>query len=254
VLKQPEEIRDAYSHTAIAEDYIDRRFASAWGSVLHAAQVQVLNNVIREHCVKRVLEIAPGPARLSRDVFGFERGYLCEFNESMLAVLRRRLDGVNSRWRVVRGDAFRLPFQPPSALDMVYTFRFIRHFEAADRSILYRQIHSVLKENGLFVFDAVNVKVGLAARIRDGLDKHPVYDEFYELAALKRELVEHGFTPLSCTDVMRHMILQQRIQILVGPRSSGLARRLIAWLELVPGEPLEWVVVSRKSTSAPASA
>jgi ubiquinone/menaquinone biosynthesis C-methylase UbiE len=247
VLKQPDEIRGAYSKTSTAEDYIDKRFVSAWGAVLHAAQVKAVNDVIRAHGVKRVLEIAPGPARLSRDVSGFERGYLCEFNESMLQVARRRLEGTNGRWRLVRGDAFHLPLRSLSNLDLVYTFRFIRHFEATDRALLYHQVRSVLRSGGLFVFDAVNVKVGLPSRVRDGLAEYPIYDEFYTRETLERELVQHGFTPMSLIPVIRHMVAQQQIQVLVGPRSNALARRLISMLELVPGHPLEWIVVCRKT-------
>ena len=249
MLKRPEEIRDAYAQTDTAEEYIDKRFTSAWGSVVHATQVRVINEVIRAYGVKRVLELAPGPARLSSDVSGFERGYLCEFNDSMLRVARQRLAETNGRWQIVRGDAFHLPFRQP--LDMVYTFRFIRHFEAADRAALCRQVRSVLKDGGLFVFDAVNVKVGQPAVKRNGLDKHRIYDEFYRRDALQQELLQHGFIPLSLTDVIRHMTLQQQIQVLVAPRSNGLARRLIELLEYVPGQPLEWVVVCRKA-SAPA--
>jgi SAM-dependent methyltransferase len=247
VLKHPDEIRAAYSRDDTAEDYIDRRFTSAWGSVMHAGQLKVINDVIRAHGVKRVLEIAPGPARLSREVTGFEKGYLCEFNDSMVQVARRRIAGRPAPWRIVRGDAFHLPFGTAAHLDLVYTFRFIRHFEAPEREAIYRQIRSVLKPGGLLIFDAVNVRVGLPSRQRDGLEHHPLYDEFYEPGALQEELTRHGFTPLSLTDVIRHMRVQQWIQVLVGPRSSGLARQLIALLERVPGDPLEWVVVCRKT-------
>lgn len=247
MLKQPEEIRGAYSRTETAEEYVDKRFTSAWGSVVHAAQVKVVNDVIREHHVKRALELAPGPARVSRDVVGLEHGYLCEFNDSMLRVARRRLAGAAVAWQIVRGDAFHLPFKPALDLDMVYSFRFVRHFEADHRAALYRQVRSVLKDGGLFVFDVVNVKVGLPAQIRDGRDKYPIYDEFYTPDALKQELVQNGFTLLFLTDVMRHMTLQQRIQVLVDPRSNRLARCLISWLEYLPGQPLEWVAVVRKT-------
>jgi SAM-dependent methyltransferase len=165
----------------------------------------------------------------------------------MLRVARRRLTGAAIPWQIVRGDAFRLPFRPSLDLDMVYSFRFVRHFEADNRAALYRQVRSVLKDGGLFVFDAVNVKVGLPAQIREGREKYPIYDEFYTPDGLTQELVQHGFTPLSLTEVMRHMTLQQRIQVLVGPRSHGLARRLISLLEYVPGQPLEWVAVYRKT-------
>jgi SAM-dependent methyltransferase len=246
VLKQPEEIQGAYSDTGTAEEYVDKRFTSAWGSVVHAAQVKVVNDVIRTHGVKRALELAPGPARVTRDVVGLERGYLCEFNDSMLRVARRRLAGAAVGWQIVRGDAFHLPFRPLAGLDLVYSFRFIRHFEADHRAALYREVRSVLKDGGLFVFDVVNVKVGLPAQIRDGRDKYPIFDEFYTPDALKAELTQHGFMPLSLTDVIRHMRLQQRIQVLVDPRANALARRLISLLEYVPGQPLEWVAVCRK--------
>ena len=113
MLKDPTEIKGAYADTRTAEEYIDKRFVSAWGSVLHASQVKVVNDAIREHRVRRLLEIAPGPARLSQEVSGFEHGYLCEYNESMVQVARKRLARTDGRWTVVRGDAFRLPFGPP---------------------------------------------------------------------------------------------------------------------------------------------
>lgn len=247
MLKRPREIRGAYSQPDAAEQYIETRFVSAWGSVLHATQVRVVNHAIRIYGVKRLLELAPGPARISSDISGFERGYLCEFNEAMLRVARRRLAGTGLRWRMIRGDAFHLPFRQP--VDMVCTFRFIRHFEAADRAALYRQVRSVLRNGGVFVFDAVNIKVGLPSVQREGLDKQRVYDEFYRREMLQQELLQHGFTPLSLTPVIRHMTLQQQIQVLIGPRSTALARRLIRLLELVPGEPLEWVVVCRKAAA-----
>lgn len=246
MLKQPDEIRGAYSETATAEQYIDTRFRSAWGSVLHASQVSAINAVIRDHGVRQVLEIAPGPARLSHDVTGFERGYLCEFNESMLNVARRRLADAD-RWTLVRGDAFRLPFRAQAALDLVYTFRFIRHFEAADRRRLYGEVQSVLKPGGFFVFDAVTAAVGLPARQREGAENTPIFDEFYDAPALEAELAANGFTLVALVDVIRHMRAQQAIQVLVGPRAPGLARALIQFLEYVPGTPLEWIVVCRRT-------
>jgi SAM-dependent methyltransferase len=245
-LKQPGEIRAAYAESATAEEYIDKRFASAWGSVLHAVQVRAVNDAIRQHGVRRVLEIAPGPGRLSADVSGFSEGYLCEFNEAMVQVARRRVAGMGSHWRLVRGDGFHLPFTPAARFDMVYTFRFIRHFESADRTKLYHQIQSVLKPGGLFVFDAVNVNVDLPARTRNGPDTSPIYDVFYTRDELRDELRAHGFEPVGHVDVIRHLRLQRWIQVVVAPRSHALARRMIASLERVPGDPLEWVVTCRK--------
>lgn len=252
MLKEKEEIRAAYSKTETAERYIDERFANAWGSVAHEAQVRVVNAVIQAHQVKRVLEIAPGPARLSCDVVGFEQGYLCEFNAAMLRVAQRRLfrtsqpaDSLRApQWRLIQGDAFHLPVR--GSFDLIYTFRFIRHFMAGDRTALYSQIRSSLAEGGLFIFDAVNEIVAGPWRIKDGLDKYPVYDELYRRDAFIEELAAHGFRVLSLTDVFRHMSLQQWTQVTIGPRSYELAKRLIQLLEYVPGQPLEWIAVCQK--------
>lgn len=246
MLKQPDEIRGAYSSDRTAEDYVDTRFASAWGSVMHRAQVKVVNDVIRTEGVRHVLEIAPGPARLSVDVHGFERGLLCEFNESMLQVARRRL-AHNDRWAMVRGDGFHVPVRRAAGIDLVYTFRFIRHFELPERERLYREIRELLGDGGLFIFDAVNVGID-----RGAPEQYGIFDQLYDRPTLERELQDHGFEPLSFTPVIRHMALQQQIQILVGPRSTRLARLLIQALEAFPGEPLEWVVVSRKRRTSPA--
>jgi len=238
-LKRPDEIRQAYSKNETAEAYVEERFQSGWGALLHRAQVAAVNNVIRQHHVKTVLEIAPGPARLSAEISGFERGVLCEYNQSMITVARRRLPA-GSGWRIVRGDGFHVPVQS-GRFDLAYTFRFIRHSDPPERTALYRQIHNALKPGGLFVFDAVNV------RWRDPGDL-PIHDALYTRDGLFQELRDHGFAPLSLTDVIKHMALQRNLQILVSPRSRRLADRLIGWLEAIPSSsPLEWIVVCRRA-------
>src|SRR5258706_12878284 len=132
--------------------------------------------------------------------------------------------------------------RPIARLEMTDETERVGHVEARDRSALYQQVRSVLKDDGLFVLDAVNART-----VPPGADQYPIYDVFYDRETLTRELVEHGFTPIDLTDVIRHMWLQYRLQILVAPRSHALARLLIRSLELVPGEPLEWVVVCRKT-------
>jgi SAM-dependent methyltransferase len=222
---------------------------SAWGAVIHQAQVRVVNDAIRDFGAQQVLEVAPGPARLSCDVVGFQEGILCDANESMLRIARQRLSRQRSgaaggRWSLVQGDGFRLPFAGP--FDLIYTFRFIRHFELHDRAALYAQIRSLLREGGIFILDAVNVVTSLPLRAKEGLNKYPVYDELYQRDDLVKELNAHGFEVLSLTDVLRHATWQQKIQIYVAPRSHGLAKGLMELLEHVPGQPLEWVITCRK--------
>lgn len=249
MLTTADAIRDAYSTRDTAERYIDQRFTSAWGSVLHATQVRVVNDAIRRHRVRRVLEIAPGPARLSCEIQGFEHGYLCDASAAMLQVARKRL-AIGRRaarpatpWHLVQGDAFHLPAHAP--LDLVCSFRLIRHFGADERAALYRQVRSVLKPAGLFVFDAVNITTALPYRLEDE-SQRAIYDELFRRVDLIEELKTNGFAPLTLTPVIRHMAVQQWVQLMIAPRWFWLARSLIGLLDRVPGEPLEWIVTCRK--------
>src|SRR5262249_17496085 len=74
------------------------------------------------------------------------------FNEGMIEEGRRHCPQPPA-W--VRGNAFQLPFDPKS-FDLVYSFRFIRHFHSADRQRLYAQLKQVLRPGGYFMMDAVN--------------------------------------------------------------------------------------------------
>jgi SAM-dependent methyltransferase len=219
--------------------------------------VRAVNRIIRQHRVRQVLEVAPGPARLSCNVSGFERAVLCDANLEMLAIARLRLEQAHETqhgttphapWRSVAGDAFRLPFR--DTFDLVYTFRFLRHFEPRDRSRLYAQIGSHLRPGGLFVFDAVNASVALPIRRREGDSAYPIYDALYQRESLLHELRQNGFDVLGLIPVMRHMRLQHLIQVVVGPRSTPIAHAAIRWLEWLPGQPLEWIVVAQKSATA----
>jgi SAM-dependent methyltransferase len=221
--------------------------------------VRAVNRIIRQHRVHQVLEVAPGPGRLSCHVSGFERGVLCDANLEMLTVARLRLEQpseaphgpashTHGAWRTVAGDAFRLPFR--DTFDLVYTFRFLRHFEPRDRSRLYAQIGSRLRPGGLFVFDAVNASVALPIRRNEGNAAYPIYDALYQRESLLHELRQHGFDVLGLIPVMRHMRLQHLIQVVVGPRSTPVAHAAIRWLEWLPGHPLEWIVVAQKSATA----
>jgi SAM-dependent methyltransferase len=224
--------------------------------VFHAAQLGVIQKAIRRYRVKDVLEIAPGPGRLSCQVTGFERGCICDINREMLCVARDRLkkaqetgqrspkDGI---WQIIEGDAFKLPFI--RVFDMVYTFRLIRHFELRERELIYRQIHSRLKPGGILVFDAVNEPVAAPLRMKEDQSNYPIYDVLYRKDALVEEITRQGFEVVSLTPLMRHISLQQKIQVYLGPRSYSAAKALIQFLEYMPGDPLEWIVECRKATA-----
>ena len=148
--------------------------------------------MLAERHPARVLEIAPGPARLTAELAFSGRGVAVDASPQMLAVARDRLRGRPGEWLIARGDAFALPLAD-RAVDLVYTTKFVRHFQRDDRARLYAQIRRVLRPGGAFVMDAQNRAVSLPHRQRRGLERYPIYDVLYELPELIDELESEQF-------------------------------------------------------------
>ena len=66
-------IRAAYQDAGVARRYVEERFRTPLGALLHDRQSQVLRSVIAAHAAPDVLEIAPGPARLTTSVIDRRR-------------------------------------------------------------------------------------------------------------------------------------------------------------------------------------
>ena len=238
------QIRDAYRDSGVAGRYVEERFVEPLGALLHARQVAYLTRVLRGLEPQRVLEIAPGPARLTADVAPFlgPHPVLIDASAQMLAEARRRLGAeFSSRCEFVHGDAFSLPFA--STFDCVYTFRLIRHFEQEDRRRLYAQIARVLRPGGSLVFDAVNEEVSAPVRRAAHAEAHRHYDALFQREALERELEDAGFRVTDLHGVQRRYSLLSGLQVLVAPRSRLLARTAMEVVDRMGGgPPLEWIV------------
>jgi SAM-dependent methyltransferase len=240
-------IRDAYRDEKVARDYIQERFRRPLGSLLHDRQLGAIRRVIDSQQPKRVLEIAPGPARLTMDVARIlpTSGVAVDASLQMLKEAAPRVRSVTVRpWLLMQGDAFRLPLAGP--FDFVYTFRLIRHFERADRIRLYQEVARVLRPGGVLVFDAINEEV--SAPLRAALPpelRH--YDALLTPATLREELEAAGFGAIELTGVQHRYPLLFKLDILLSPRSRMLSRLALELVDRAPGgKPLEWVVTCRR--------
>ncbi len=236
-------IQSAYQGRETAQCYVGQRFASELHRLLHDRQVKAVNRLMREVRPARALEIAPGPGRVTRDIQPAGELVCLEFNQGMIEVGRSACD---PRVRWVRGNAFQLPFE--NAFDLVYSFRFIRHFHREDRRRLYRQIAGVLRPGGYLVMDAVNGRVSGPLREKDP-DAYPIYDKLYrDENEIRQELQSAGFEVVRSEPVQRWYGLQSWAQVLLGPRSRLLCRLAIRGLEwLRRGPALEWIVTCRRA-------
>jgi ubiquinone/menaquinone biosynthesis C-methylase UbiE len=242
-------LRDAYRDETVAQTYIEQRFKEPLGAVLHARQAAALRQLIREARPRDVLEIAPGPARLTVEAAPLlPHGVtIVDTSAQMLRQARRRLALLPApRCRVMQADAFALPFD--ATFDLAYSFRLIRHFGAADRQRLYAEIRRVLRPGGRLMFDAVNVSVSapLRARALTGAYRH--FDALTTEADLRHELATAGFDHVSLQGVQHRFPWMTKVQVLVAPRSARLARLGIELIDRVPaGAPLEWIVSCRRA-------
>jgi ubiquinone/menaquinone biosynthesis C-methylase UbiE len=239
-------IRSAYQDAGVARRYVEERFTTPLGALLHDRQTEVLRSVLAAQVSPDVLEIAPGPARLTTSVIDLAGQLtLLDASAEMLGEARRRLasTAADTRYTLIRGDAFCLPFA--SRFDLVYSFRLIRHFGTDDRLRLYREAARVLKPGGRLVFDAVNQRV--YEPLRHVADGKQHYDASLDSTALRAELQGAGFEVESLAGAHHRYSTLRRLQVLVAPRSSKLARLAMNVVDGVGGgEPLEWIVVCRR--------
>jgi ubiquinone/menaquinone biosynthesis C-methylase UbiE len=242
VLATETEIQDAYRGEKTASGYVRARFATPLNRLLHDRQVRAVQRLMRRVRPASILEIAPGPGRITRDVRPSGKLVCLEYNEDMIAQGQAAC-GDRAVW--VRGNAFQLPFDP--RFDLVYSFRFVRHFHRADRDRLYSEIRRVLRPGGYFLMDAVNARVSRPLREANP-EQYPVYDKLHDGQELREELAGAGLEPVALEPVHKFYAWQYRSQVLLGPRADWLNRLLIRALESLPaGDGLEWIVTCRRA-------
>lgn len=242
-LSTEREIQGYYSSPDVAAQYVANRFVNEVHRLLHERQVEMVQKLIDRSNPQWVLEVAPGPGRLTRCVRPGGRRVCLEFNEGMIREGRDACDPKAGEW--VRGNGFQLPFE--QTFDLAYTFRFIRHFRGADRVRLYQEFCRVLRPGGWLVFDAVNERISRPLREAHP-QEYPVYDKLYSEDELRAELSKAGFESIELTPVQKCFELQSTSQRLIGPQINWLNRIIVRTLErLSRRDGLEWIVTCRRA-------
>jgi ubiquinone/menaquinone biosynthesis C-methylase UbiE len=246
-----EDIKDFYNDPEVVKNYLEKRTAQPLNSVLHELQATFLKQVIERCKVMQILDLAPGPARLSTELNSPRLAVAMDFSSNMLREARRRIVARGKRWHLVQGDGYRLPFATES-FDLVYSVRFIRRFDRPRRDKLYAEIKRVLRPHGFFIMDAQNRVVALPHRMSHGLNSYPIYDELFLRHELVGELEENGFQVNQMEGMMRRFALQRWLNRLRRYGLSRLARVVIRALEHTNDRnPSTWMVLCQKNQRVP---
>jgi len=244
MLTTESELQTAYGGSSVATNYVAARFCGELNRLLHDRQVNAVNRLIHQGRPRRVLEIAPGPGRITRDLSPVEHLVCLEFNCGMIEQ-GRAATALHRRASWVRGNGFQLPFA--NNFDLVVCFRFIRHFHDADRRRLYAEIRRVLNPHGLLIMDGVNERTSRTLRSNRPAE-YPVYDKLYDAMELHSELGAAGLEVLERDPVQKFYRLQYLSQVMLGPRANWANRWAIRGLEWLPGrDGLEWIVTCRRA-------
>ena len=239
-----------YQNSAVADKYMQARFVLAWQRLLHETQVQFLRQSIQLFKPDNILEIAPGPARLSTELVEIRNGTMLENSQEMINVARVRLQECEllDRWIVVQGNAFESK-DCPGPFDFIYTFRFIRHFDEEHRMRLYAAIHSRLKPHGILMFDVVNSTYNIQGQPSSAAKQSgalAVFDAGYTVQQFHAEMNTAGFEVLSMYPAVRHFRLQSWISSKLYDRAPDSSRSFVRILEAIPSRsPLEWIAICR---------
>lgn len=245
-IDQPTDLKRYYQNQNVVSAYMERRTAQPLNGLLHQRQVAFLNQIVAERRPQAVLEIACGPGRLTTAMRGVEFGVAIDASHPMLQTAQQRMNGSPGRWSFMRTDAFVLPFRAQS-FGAVYTCRFVRHFQLADRQRLYEEIRRVLRPHGVLMLDALNRDVSLPHRLKRGIDKYHIYDVLYRRDEIEAELATAGFRVIAVESIIKHPSIQRRLNRLRRFKLGGVASALIGSVERIPGgNPTDWMLLSEK--------
>lgn len=243
-----EEIGRAYRSDTLADDYIASRYqADPFGRALHERQARVVRKVIKGLRVRHLLEVAPGPARLTVHTPPVESACAVEQSPAMLRIASARLlERGRSDWRLILGDGFRLPL-PSGRFDLAMSFKLIRHFDKPDRLALLAELRRVLRAGGHALFDVANAQATRWLLDKWGIGGSWVDDHWFTRRDFEAEMAEAGFRVERMYAVHPALRLQYYTFAALGRRSPAAATAVSRCLELATSHsPNEWVALCRR--------
>jgi SAM-dependent methyltransferase len=200
--------------------------------------------VVAQRPVRMLLEIAPGPARLTVYAAATAAMYGVELSAAMLRRAQARVAacGVEG-WQFVRGDAFHLPMRA-ATFDFVLCCKLLRHFAREDRLALLAEIRRVLHPGGQLLVDVVNAPANRWLHAKWGVQEAWIADYGFTAATFRAEMREAGFRVVTLYPVYPALPLQYYTWTYLWRLSPWAAQMVSRALAVVTARaPLEWMAL-----------
>jgi glycosyltransferase involved in cell wall biosynthesis/SAM-dependent methyltransferase len=186
-------IKDYYRNIEVANSYNEVRFLQYPSNYFDAFERTSINIIIKNIFGRNnleVLDIASGDGRIVQEDIKHGMCTSIDSSRAMLDIVEKRFESTG-RIKTEICDYFidTLNYE----YDIITTFRYIRHYDYIQRKILYHKINQNLKNGGILIFDAPNIRYAMKNRERGNWDDFNIYDVFWDENSIVKELEENDF-------------------------------------------------------------
>lgn len=195
LVKGHHNIKKYYQDQEIAESYNTNRFIQYPGNCYDIMERSSINVIMGQTFKNRsddfvILDIACGDGRIVQEDLRWGTCVAIDSSASMLNVVRKRFPNKNNL-ELRQCDFFEDNIK--QKFDVITAFRYIRHYDGRQRRKIYSKIKNCLKEDGILIFDACNIRYSMEDRKKAGWEEFHIYDVFWTEDSIREELRECGF-------------------------------------------------------------
>lgn len=219
LVKGNEAIKAYYQSEEIANSYNKDRFLQYPANYFDAFERATIRMVISNlNCNEKlyIMDIASGDGRIVQELVKLG---LCTSIDSSKAMQDIVIERFYNTGNLITKICDYFSDDIEGTFDIITMFRYIRHYDYQQRKVIYRKILNNLKDNGLLLFDAPNIRYAMKNREQGNWNDFNIYDVFWDEDSISVEMEENNF----------------RIKYLIP-----------VGVKLLEAEPVSWTVVAEK--------
>ena len=219
LVKGHEAIKTYYQNEEIANSYNKDRFLQYPANYFDAferATIRIAISSMNNDKNREIMDIASGDGRIVQELIKLG---ICTSIDSSKAMQDIVIEKFYSTGKLKTRICDYFSDDIEETFDIITAFRYIRHYDYHQRKVIYKKLYNNLKDNGLLLFDAPNIRYAMKNREQGNWYDFNIYDVFFDEDSILVEMEENNFR-LKCL-------------IPVG-------------VKLLDTEPVSWTVVAEK--------